>query len=175
MNRSEKVAFLEKSVELLVEHFGADRVRAAVAKFSNGTPVVCQPEPRNSERKSQRNAQPSVKGLLEQVESTDRIKHQLLTEFYSRLQQHTILPEAHDIRHFVLRIGLPEARGRSRREMISSLMRLLLEQPTDVLRNDLAEAEGISEHQRRQGYSMLVDHLMGQSRSTVSDIKPTGS
>ena len=161
MNHSETTAFLEETVSLLVEHFGADRVRAAVAKVSNGVIQASEMVAHAPVHKPARQVHLNVTSTLEQLRSTDEEKHRLLSEFYTRLKDRKILPDSQDIRHFALNIGLTEIRGKSRRDMIGALIRFLSEEPTQQLQIEIERAEGISEQNRRQGFSVLADKLMG--------------
>jgi hypothetical protein len=105
-------------------------------------------------------AKPSVASTLEQLRPTDEEKHRLLTDFYSQLKDKKVLPESQDIRHFVQLIGLKEIAGKSRKDMIATLMRFLVEQPTERLQFDIDKAANVSEQQRQRGFSVLTDKLL---------------
>ena len=87
----------------------------------------------------------------------------MLSEFLDTLKERTILPESQDIRHFAQLIGLKHVTGRSRKDMIPSLMRFLLDQPKERLWTDLRKARNISEQQRQKGFSLLTDKLLGKN------------
>ena len=70
------------------------------------------------------------------------------------------MPESQDIRHFVQLIGLKEIAGKSRKDMIATLMRFLVEQPTERLQFDIDKAANVSEQQRQRGFSVLTDKLL---------------
>jgi hypothetical protein len=161
MSQNPRSSFLEEEVGLLVQHFGVDRVRTALAKVSNGT--VQAPERRSRPRsaESNRQANPSVTTTLDQLRQTDEEKHRLLSGFYIQLKDKKVLPESQDIRHFAQLIGLKEIDGKSRKDMIPRLMRFLIEQPTERLRVEIVQAADISEQQRQQGFSVLTDKLLG--------------
>ena len=160
MNSKAAMLHLEETVELLVQHFGVERVRAALSKHSPSAKQKASGRTlRLSSKPDQRN-NTSIKGALEELSRRDEEKHRMLSGFFIRLKNKQVLPEAQDIHHFAHLIGLKEVGGRSRKEMVPKLMRLLIERATDILKVDIARAEGISEQQRRQGYSILTDKLM---------------
>ena len=103
-----------------------------------------------------------VANALELIRGSDPEKHRLLSEFLGHLKDRKILPESQDIRHFAQLIGLKDIGGKSRKDMIPTLMRFLLEQPTERLQIDLQSADNISEEQRQQGFSVLTDKLLGE-------------
>jgi hypothetical protein len=104
-----------------------------------------------------------MSGVLESIRESAPEKYYLLTDFLGRLKNRDILPESQDIRHFAQLVGLKEISGKSRRDMIPKLMRFLLEQPIERLRVDIQSAGDISEQQRRRGFSVLTDKLIGKS------------
>jgi hypothetical protein len=162
MSRKSTSAFLDEEVRLLVQHFGVERVRAALAKVPYGTVEASDGPPPRPSSKPDHQANPNVKATLEELRQKDEEKHRLLTHFYTRLKDRNVLPESQDIRHFAQLIGLKEIGGKSRKDMIPSLMRFLLEQPTQRLRADIETAANVSEQQRRQGFSVLTDKLLGE-------------
>jgi hypothetical protein len=162
MSRSSKLLLLEEHIGLLVRHFGIRRVRAVVAKFPiEGDEEARTPSHRavSSEQKQPRR---TVAYELEFIRDSDPEKHRLLSEFLSRLKNRDILPESQDIRHFAQMVGLKDIRGKSRKDMIPTLMRSLLSRATDNLRIDIEHAEDISQQQRQEGYSVLTDKLLGR-------------
>ncbi len=162
MSRKSTLSYVDSAVRLLVDHFGVDRVRAALAKVSHGAAATCEGQARRQSRKPDRVANPTVTSTLNQLRHKDEVKHRLLTEFYTHLKHRKVLPESQDIRHFAQLIGLKEIGGKSRKDMIPTLMRFLLELPSGQLRTDLKKADNISEHQRQQGFSVLTDKLLGE-------------
>lgn len=161
MSRKSQSSFVENTIELLVQHFGVDRVRAAFAKVSNGAVEAFEDQARRRPSKPDRQANPSVTSTLEQLRHKDEEKHRLLTHFYTQLKNMTVLPESQDIRHFAHLIGLKEISGKSRKDMIPGLMRFLLELPTERLVVDIETAGNVSEQQRQRGFSVLTDKLLG--------------
>lgn len=162
MSHSSKSSFLEEAIGLLVHHFGIKRVRAALAKVAAGDDDEAQKPPRRAVPRDQKPTRPSVVNTLELIRGTDPEKHLLLSEFLGHLKGRKILPESQDIRHFAQLIGLKDIDGKSRKDMIPTLMRFLLEQPIERLRIDLQNANNISEQQRQQGFSVLTDKLLGE-------------
>ncbi len=71
------------------------------------------------------------------------------------------MPESQDIRFFAQIISLKEITGKSRKDMIPTLMRFLLEQSTEQLEDYVKKAINVSEEQRQQGFSVLTDKLLG--------------
>jgi RNA polymerase-interacting CarD/CdnL/TRCF family regulator len=104
--------------------------------------------------------QPTVASALELIQSSDPEKYRLLKEFHARLQDRKTLPESQDIRQFAQLVGLKEIHGKSRKDMIPTLMRFLLERATDRLRTEIPRADDISEQQRQEGFSILTDKLL---------------
>jgi len=161
MSHSSRSRLLQEQVELLVRHFGAQSVRSVVERLSaNGDQdreII-----RHRSVLYRKPAQPTVVQTLELIRRTDPEKHRLLNEFLLRLRDREVLPESQDIRYFAQLVGLKDIRGRSRKDMIPPLMRFLAELPAERLRLDLRRADNISEQQRREGYSVLTDKLLGQ-------------
>ena len=93
----------------------------------------------------------------------DEEKYDLLASFYDRLRNNEILLELQDIRYFAQIVGIKEITGRSRKEMMPRLMRILMQLPTDRIRAGIESAPSISETHREQGFSILADKLMGES------------
>lgn len=162
MSKKSTSPFLEDMLGLLVQHFGADRVRAALAHVSNGAVEASEGQARRRFSNPGHQTNPSIASTLEQFRKKDGEKHRLLTDLYTRLKDGKVLPESQDIRQFAHLIGLKEISGKARKDMIPRLMRFLLEQPTEQLQVDVKTAENISEKQRQQGFSVLTDKLLGQ-------------
>lgn len=161
MNHSSKSSFLEESITLLAQHFGVERVRTALAKVSIKSNEGQQKPTRQSVSPNHKPNRPTIVNALESLRLGHPEKHRLLVEFLSDLKDRKILPESQDVRHFAQLIGLKDIRGKSRKDMIPTLMHFLMEQPTERLRIDLRSAANISEQQRRQGFSVLTDKLLG--------------
>ena len=162
MSRKSRSSFLEEGVALLVQYFGVDRVRAAVAKVSNGAVESFESQPRFANLLNPIiKPTPSVTRTLEELREKDEATHRLLTDFYTRLKDRRVLPESQDIRHFAQLIGLKEISGKSRKNMIPGLMRFLLEEAPERLQVDIETAAKVSEQQRQQGFSVLTDKLLG--------------
>ncbi|HEV3386614.1 MAG TPA: hypothetical protein VG097_17485, partial [Gemmata sp.] len=102
-----------------------------------------------------------------------------LSEFLSDLAARRTLPQAEDIRYFAQGAGLKAIEGKSRKDLIPNLMRFLLTLSTDRVRSEIQKAAHISEEQRRQGFSILTDKLLGKQTGTVfgdqNERKTTGS
>jgi len=161
MNRKSRASFLEAEVGLLVQHFGAERVRTALSKVSNDTIETPKSQSRRPSADLDSPANPSVTTTLEQLRQIDAEKHRLLADFYSKLKDRSVLPESQDIRYFAQLIGLKEIEGKSGKDMIPRLIRFFVEQPTKRLQADIQKASNVSEQQRSQGYSVLTDKLLG--------------
>lgn len=158
MSHSTKSSFLKQAIGLLVQHFGAERVRVALEQVTIGT----DQEPKKPVSIGPRPTHPTVASSLSLIRETDPEKYRLLSKFHSYLKERRVLSESEDIRHFTQLIGIKEINAKSRKDMIPKLMRLLLEQPTEQLRILLQSADSISEQQRQQGYSVLTDKLLGE-------------
>jgi hypothetical protein len=148
-------------IDTLVKYFGRERVQDALEKSALGYPKKAKaPFKRNA---ADENKAPSLNIVddIEAIRETDLEKYNLIKDFYERLKARRILPEAQDIRHFAHLIGVKRIDGKSRREMISPLLRVLMEMPAERLDTEMRRAEDISERQRQQGFSVLTDKLLG--------------
>lgn len=161
MSHSSKSSFLEETVTLLAQHFGVERVRTALARVPIKNNEGQQKPTHQSVSRNQKPNRPTIVKALESIRQGDPEKHRLLAEFHSDLKDRKVLPESQDVRHFAQLIGLKDIKGKSRKDMIPTLMHFLLEQPTERLRMDLQSAHNISEQQRQQGFSVLTDKLLG--------------
>lgn len=159
MSRKSTSTYLQDLVELLVDHFGVGPVRSALARVSNGAVEKSESPSRPRAGRAPHGA-PSVATLLEDLQLTDPEKFRLLSDFFSRLKSKTVLPDAHDIRHFSQLIGFKEIDGKSRNDMMAKLMRVLIERPNERLRHDIESAASVSEQQRKQGFSVLTDKIL---------------
>jgi hypothetical protein len=160
MTRTSK-SLLAEQIELLVKHFGINRVRAALAKVTEaheGNEKTVAPH-KDAGRKRIR----AIGGtVIEAIRESDPDKYWLLSEFFIRLKDRLVLPESQDIRYFAQLAGLKSIGGKSRDEMVPKLMRFLVDQPIEKLRIDIEGARNISEQQRRKGFSVLTDKLIGK-------------
>ncbi len=161
MSRNSTQAFLDEAVGLLVQHFGIDRVRAALAKTSHSVVETFEGQVPRASSKPTHKAKPRLASTLEQLRQKDEESYRLLTDFYAQLKDRKVLPESQDVRQFAQLIGLKEIVGKSRKELVLELMRFLVEQPTERLQVDLKRAAGVSEQQRQRGFSVLTDKLLG--------------
>lgn len=159
MSRSSKTAFLEEAIGLLVQHFGVGRVRGALAKISGDDKKPQKPATRNVSH-DRKPARPTVANALKLIQRSDPEKHRLLSEFHDHLKDRKILPESQDMRQFAHLVGLKVMTGKSRKDMIPTLMHFLMELPSERLRSELRRADDISEQQRQQGFSVLTDKLL---------------
>src|SRR4051812_22847420 len=100
MSRKSTSMYLEETLGLLVQHFGATQVQSALAKVSNGTCEAVKSQVRARQSTPDQQANASISSELEQFRQKDREKYELLTDFYSRLKERSVLPESQDIRHF---------------------------------------------------------------------------
>jgi hypothetical protein len=162
MSRPSRSLLLVEQIDLLVRHFGIQRVRAVVAKVS----ISGEEKPRVATRKDAPRGKGPIRAngtnVLESIREIHPEKHRLLSEFLVRLKDRQILPESQDIRYFAQIIGLKEISGKSREDMVPKLMRFLMGRPIEKLRVDIEGASGISEHQRQMGFSVLTDKLLGK-------------
>jgi hypothetical protein len=161
MNRSPRSSVLEDTVALLVRHFGAARVRHTLEKLPAERQRNPRTPPRNGGYGDRKEAVTNIIVAIESIGRDDPKKHRLLSDFYNDLKDRRLLPESQDIRQFSQTIGLKSISGKSRKELVSTLMRFLLDLPIERLRPELENAATISEQQRRQGFSVLTDKLLG--------------
>jgi hypothetical protein len=160
MTNQRKLAYVDEALALLVREFGERRVRAALVRIS---PFFrTEMSDRTLSKASLKKKQTSTADLIERTRLLDPEKHRLLHTFVEMLTSKRVLPESQDIRQFAQMIGLKEIRGKARRDMVAPLVRFLVQLPTAKLNNYLVRAEEISEQQRRKGFSVLTDKLVGR-------------
>jgi hypothetical protein len=161
MSDKSQTSFVEELVGVLVQHFGIDRVRAALAKLSNSPVEPSQGRARRPSTRPGHQGHPSITSTLEQLRDTDAEKYRLLTHFYTALKDGRVLPESQDILQFAQIIGLKEIPGKSRKDLLPKLIRFLIDQSTERLQAQINSAPAVSEEQRQQGFSILTDKLLG--------------
>lgn len=161
MTREDGQSFVDGIVALLVKQFGSGPVRRALDKVADEDDSGSRSR-RRPRSASSRAANPPIPAALAELRQVDEERHALLNAFYDRLRAKTVLPEPQDIRQFAQLVGLKEVRGKSRKDMITGLMRFLLNVPTERLRLDLEAANNVSEDERRKGFSVLTDRLLGE-------------
>ncbi|MFI5024267.1 MAG: hypothetical protein ACHQRJ_21775 [Alphaproteobacteria bacterium] len=162
MTRISNSLFLRDAIGVLVQHFGLERVQAALAKVSIGRAEAPQERRRKIVSGDRKPARPTAVDALELVREGDPEKHRMLSEFLDQFRDRRILPESQDIRHFSQLIGLKDIKGKSRRDMLPTLLRFLAGLPTERLRIYIQRADNISEQQRQRGFSVLTDKLLGE-------------
>lgn len=162
MSRKSPSSFLQEELELLVQHFGAERVRNALSKVTSELFQASPAKSRAHVGTARSKAAQSITSQLEECRRKDPSKYDVLRDFYTALKDRRLLPEAQDIRHFAQAVGLKDIRGKSRKDMVPQLMRFLLAQPIEQLKIDVETAAGVSEQQRRQGFSVLADKLLSR-------------
>jgi hypothetical protein len=164
MNQKLSRPFVDAVIQLLIGQFGVTAVREALKR--------AVPPNEHAEKNGARRiviaqgdkAGPPINRMLEQLQQADPEKYRLLSSFYTQLKDREILPEPQDIRQFSQLIGLKRISGKSRKALVPKLMRFLLDQPIGSLRKDAEIARGISEQQRRMGFSLITDKLIGGAR-----------
>lgn len=161
MSYSAKSLLLDE-VEILVKHFGLQRVRAAVARFSTEGEGQTDATPRRIVSGGLKSIRPTVANAIGFVRESDPEKYYLLSDFLRRLRDRQVLPESQDIRVYAQLVGLKNIHGKSRKDMIPTLMHFLLQRPTEILRVEIQRADSISQQQRREGFSVLTDKILGQ-------------
>ena len=156
MNKALSDSYLRAQLELLVEHFGAIKVQKMLADVSPAGKRV----PTVSDKRRVHGDVDSVSVILMKIKNADRQLYEVLNEFYGNLKAGKVLPAPQDIFEFSQIAGIKELHGSSRRELVSSLMRFLSNQPIDLLRKNIDRASGISEARRKEGFSVLTDKLL---------------
>jgi hypothetical protein len=159
MKRRGQGGYLEEQIALLVRHFGSRQVVAALEPHLQEPPEVVSAR-KSSQRRGSVGS--SIPVLLDRLGKEDGEKRELLKTFYEQMGTRILLPESQDILQFAQVVGLKSIEGRSRRDLVPKLMRFLIAQPVEQLRNQLAKAADISETHRRAGYSVLTDKLIGR-------------
>jgi hypothetical protein len=164
ISRSE---YLNQTLRTLVAFFGFDAVKRTLTSI----------EAKNDTK--QRSARPPktivavrLPKLIADLEASDLPRFELLKPFFSRLQKVELLPQAEDVRRFAALAGAKSLVGKSRKDLLPKLAPLLAPVPINELRLLLERAEGISEEERRQGFSVITEHLLrepGASRAEHDD------
>jgi hypothetical protein len=162
MTEFSKSSYLNETVGLLIKHFGGDKVRLAVSKALGETPQkTTSPKSRPISGFIEHN-RPTIASALDDLRESQTEKYELLAAFYEKLKRGDVLRESQDIRNFIQFFGVKQIDGKSRKEAIPNLMRLLLSTPIEQLRQRIRMADGISHDERRRGFSVLTDKLVGR-------------
>jgi hypothetical protein len=160
MKGPQKAVILDEVLDLLIRHFGREKVQSRFDGLAPGRRNI-RSGTLAAESKQRKPANP-ISVILTSIRENDPEKHRLLTNFYDRLKTRTILPEAEDIRHFAQLIGLKNISGKSRKELVSQLLKFLIATSTERLGPNIESAETISDQQRQKGFSVLTDKLLGE-------------
>ncbi len=98
-----------------------------------------------------------VRKELASVKASDPEKHALLLDFYEALQEKRALPTLRQLRDFVVDQGLPAIETTTRQKAIPSLIRFLVDLPTDELASKISDAGAMPrEHNALQGWSEII-------------------
>lgn len=151
---------LEDMLRLLIRNFGADAVAKAAASLLPQR--KSRPQEHKVTRPRRESAVATTGELLEKIRKGDAAKYRLLSDFYLRLRDNEILKDTQDIRLFATSVGIKEIQGKSRKELVPRLMRLLIVMPFNRLQRPVESADSISETNRERGYSVLTDKLLGK-------------
>jgi hypothetical protein len=163
MSYLSKSLLLAEELSLLVRHFGVQRVQVALAKISRSVGAEkVSVVPRKEAHRSQKTTGTNGTHVLEAIREIHPEKYRLLSDFLLRLKNRQTLPASQDIRYFAQLVGLKEISGKSREDLLPKLIRFLMEQPTDKLQIAIESANNISEEQRKMGFSVLTDKLVGK-------------
>jgi len=162
MNQSNKSAFLDDLLGVLVEHFGVERVLSSLSSIQSIRSGPNESKATSIGAKKRNLGSRPITSEIEAIKVTDAEKHRLLESFYTRLNERSVLPQAQDIHHFAQLIGMKKISGKSRKDLVPKLMRFLLNVPTDQLLLSLQNADSISESERQRGFSVLTDKLLGE-------------
>jgi hypothetical protein len=83
---------VDDAIGLLVKHFGAEQVRASLAKASASPVRSSGGQPRSGSNRRDLHANTTVTSMLEQLRQGDEEKYRLLAGFYTQLKERTVLP-----------------------------------------------------------------------------------
>jgi len=163
MTNSAKLSLLDEQLAVLLRHFGATKVRAALQRAISNN-IEKQADLSETVEAAVRSDTPTAvrsdAPTLEELRKSDQAKHRLLSKFREDLIGRKVLPETQDIYQFAQLIGLKELKGKARRDMIPVLIDYLISLPMKRLRSQIKSASTISEVARRQGFSVLTDKLL---------------
>jgi hypothetical protein len=161
MKHSSKQSFLDEQLALLLNYYGHAKMRDAFERALGRDVEHSDAHPAKVISRAKTRPQLYLSELAT-LQRTDKAKHRLLSNFKSDLLQRKLLPETRDIYQFAQLVGIKELKGKSRREMIPSLMDYLVTLPIDQLRPAVKNAPTISEAVRQQGFSLLTDKLLSE-------------
>jgi hypothetical protein len=148
-------AMLADTIRLLIQHFGEEKVLSAVEKATGGKRTK-----KSELTRKKTGTKLTITDELDELRTTDREKYDLLTPFLNRLEERHVLKDAQDIRHFIQVIGVKHVTGKSRKELIPSLIRSMISMSVQDIYDGIAKSDSISEDQRQKGFSILTDKLL---------------
>lgn len=154
-----KSQLLRDAVELLVTHFGVEQVLLAMNEVYPEVGASIKVDQARTRRTTRPN---TLQELLTQTRLNDPERYRILVDFRKDLHSREVLPEAEDIRHYVQLIGVKEVSGKSRKDMVRSLIRSLIDVPIDLLKQSIDMSRDINLKTREKGYSDLVDKLLSR-------------
>jgi len=152
--------FLEKVLKTLIDRFNIDSVQNAFDQLKNTSNNEVSPPQKDKKDKPKRVKRNSVLEIIDSLKESDINKHNTLTDFYKKLKSNMVLREAEDIRYFSHIIGMKEISGKSRNELVSSLIRFLSTINLSELIEMIKKSENISSNQRQSGFGILTDRLL---------------
>jgi hypothetical protein len=162
MTQLSKPTYLNDTIALLIKHFGGDKVRAAIKReLGEGDPKGGETKKKVDSRHENQN-RPTIPSVLAELRQTEPEKYELLSNFFEKLKNEEVLRDSQDIRNFTQLFGFKQIEGKSRRDLLQNLMHLLLTIPIEQLRLSIRSADGISHDERRRGFSVLTDKLIGR-------------
>ena len=147
--------YLDRMIALLVESFGEQAVRQAIANSA---------QLRAGRRRQDRKSTKPVNGKRKTAKSETLLStHDDLPEmvkFLTDIEHGSILSDVADIRRLAAFAGVKRLAGRSRRDMLRSLLRFLDSLSGEKLLSILHEAEVISATHRNDGLALLTSKIL---------------
>lgn len=146
-------ALIEKMVGLLVEFFGRDAVADALENVSRSTTHTGNGTKASTvKRKIERDGRRPFSSTHDDLSE--------MREFLDAVTRGEILPEAEDVRQLASVAGVKRLTGKSRRDLVRSLLRSLDAMTTDRILVVLREAPHVTAAIRREGFAVLTDKLL---------------
>jgi hypothetical protein len=150
--KTREYIYVERMLALLIEGFGDELVRRAFANVVQ--PSAPSARRRNSVSSTQRPR--SKKAMV--VSSRDNLT--AMKDFLAAAEAGRILRGIDDIRQLATFAGLKALPGRSRRDLLRSLVRSLDTMPEDKILTVIREAQQISAARRSDGLAVLTDKIL---------------
>lgn len=154
--------FLKTQLRLLIAQFGRRAVLDALAGASNTTPEQIEDEFRKLETTRRAKSAKRVKPLDELLASLPTVgsrKQELLAQLGRMFEAKQFLPNLRDAADFLLRGGVSDRKYKSRKEVLTPVLKRLSEMSESELESLVAHSTNTS---GKSDYAVLANQLMGK-------------